>query len=233
MMSPLTRVVALPRRLYASCRDFGWRFTLHYLLNYRILPAWLLQFGRLVVLMRPVQGADAATADDPEIRLATADDLVLLTTPMPPPERAHWVRMIGGGQPVWVIVRDGRLAAISATVAQQWRNPHWLLHQGRADDVWGGHMWVAPDCRGAGIAGRLRLHMLAGYARAGATRRLSLVMAGNHSSLRSQYKTGASQLGSVTYVRLFGFAVVRAGRLWRCGWCSAARPLTVPVEAYN
>lgn len=232
-MRPIVDVLALPRRFYISCRDFGLPFTLYYVLTYRVLPAWLLQFGTFVVLGRPLHDSDPEITEDPEVRPATPGDRALLAPPMPTPEQAHWHNLIEHGHPTWVIVRNGRLVAISAAIPVQCREPDWLVHRGRADDDWGGHIWVAPDCRGAGIAGRVRMHVFTRSLRAGVKRRLNLVVASNRSAMRFHEKTGSTRLGSVSFVRLLGLAVVHAGRLWRCGWFTANRPLTIPIEAYD
>jgi GNAT superfamily N-acetyltransferase len=196
------------------------------------LPAWLLQFGRLTLWVRPLGAAERAMAVDPDIAPAP-DDRPALLAELPESERGYWRGTILSDMPIHTLRRDGRLVGMVASSPGSLRAPPWLRHAGGAHDIWGHGLWVLPDQRGGGIARHLMDQAAVTSVRDGYTRRLSIIAAGNRSSIRATQKTGYAPFGTAAYLRVLGFAVVRAGDRWFFGRCDGDRPLEIPIAAHE
>jgi L-amino acid N-acyltransferase YncA len=231
-MPAAARRDTLWHRFLASWRNFGARYTLYHLMSDRLLPPWLLQFGRLTIWERRLGAAEQAVAEDPDVQPAP-DDRAALLAEMPEGERAYWRVTVLSGMPIRVLRRDGRLVGFVVSKPESCTSPPWLRHVCGPRDIWGYGVWVAPEERGGGIASHMMHQNALASLRDGYVRRVGIIEAGHRSSIRATRKAPFTQVGRVAYLRVFGFAVVRAGQRCFVGRCDAARPLSIPIECYD
>jgi hypothetical protein len=218
------------RQMQGYLRAYGLAQTVYHALSNHVLPARLVQFGKVAVMAAGGDGV-APVPGDPGIREATADDAPLFEG-IDPGRSARWKARIEAGEPVWVLLRDGRMIGAANVGGDSRRHPDWLTLEGAPGDVWLTGTRVAPQA-GAGTLAAMLRHAAGVCAARGHNRLLGIVDTVNRNARQAYADAGYRPLGTVFYLRLLNLGLVRAGGRWRRGRGDPQVPMTLPVDSLD
>lgn len=197
----------------------------------RLTPGFLFGFNRLIVLAGDIRRPDTRPENYADVRWAGQSDLDgLMALGLTQDElRTRFARNARAS----VLERDNRVVAYCWCQPSNYSEDPWLRLVLSDGDLWYYDQLVVPEFRRQGLALRLKNFMNAENAATGHARCYSFVIATNIIALRAQIRSGEAPIGHITFVRVLGLAIVRAGGWLKVGTWTAKRPLDIPLDVFQ
>ena len=210
---------------FRKIRESGLTYTLQYALS-SFVPGRIFAIEGLVVLGKVLTDTEAANTNDSCSWISSGNTDVLARA-------GYSMRQIESR------FAEGARAAImlggDRVVACSWYSPgthadvFWIRFDAAPGDVWNWDVWVNPELRGQGIAGRLTAAAERGLRTEGYWRVVNTVNRLNRNSLKAFTRAGYAPLVDVFFVRFFGWTMIRVQRRWRFGRWTGHRRLEIAV----
>jgi ribosomal protein S18 acetylase RimI-like enzyme len=209
-------------RFRRETRGGGALYAMHSLMHGPLLPRRFLDFGSVHIIALDLQAIPAPTEGAAAMHRARPRDIDALTARAR--RKDAYRKRFDLGSEVWIAEQAGMPVAYDVSGAKTKDLARWLRLEAPEGETWAITIWVAPEARGQGLAVQLRRRVAQEFRSAGFVRLLGTIRASNTRSVRTFRKLGATFIGRVYYVWLFGFGVVLFdGRLQAGHWTSRRR----------
>ncbi len=214
-------IFELPARMWRKTTEVGPLYALQ-LIFWEIFPGWLFDLNVWIVTSTQMRIPAGKQSHDVALRWADEGDVdALIRCGI---DRTKLVAGFERGCKIAVFERGGRILGYARYGTAPHEQDDWLLFRFMSHDVYGAGMWVAPDCRGQGIAPQLIAFVWSYYVPAGCRRSLGIINGLNRNSRQACAKAGVTEAGRVFYLRLMGLAYLHYGSINRIGrWCPEKR----------
>jgi GNAT superfamily N-acetyltransferase len=196
-----------------------------------VVPEALLRVNTSIIVEADMQHDTASPAEDLTVRWASPEYLATLQGPEE--ELNEFRGELEHGHRIVTVEYDnniiGSVQFNFGTVDQD----SWLRYILQPNKAWSSDARVTPEHRGRGLYGLMHHLAAEDLYREGYTHKLGEVDAANKRMRQAIGKAGYIDMGPLFYVRILGFAFVRAPHFMRIGWWAFGRRCEIPLKLFD
>lgn len=212
-----------------KCRESGLLYTVTFAFS-SIVPETLMGFGAFVVMTKTLAAGGSHTESE-RFRWIGKEDSGILERAGYKAQHLH-SRFLDGAVAAILETAD-RVAVCGWYVPGSHSDNYWIDFRTASTDVWNWDVWVEPKLRGRGLLGQLLASAEADLEAKGHRRVVNTVATLNRNSIRAFEKAGYESTLRYSFLRVFGWTLIKAGDQWRFGRYTGTNRLELEVPTSN